>query len=128
MSSASTIALPFLKSNFTAPAFTSGTQFDFILNNDFNIPAGNYIVWTYIRIQGNVDTDLGPVIIGLNNGTLYPFTFNPAGTLINTNILEFQNSQIVSFSTNQPDIDLIGSIGFLNNRPTVSGTIFFYPI
>jgi hypothetical protein len=128
MSSASTINLPFLKSDFTAPAYTSGVQFDFILDNDFSIPIGNYLVWIYLFIEGDTDTDLGPIQILLDNGPNYPNTLNPAGTLINDGSITFQSSQLVSISTEQPNVIFQGSVAFNNNRPNVSGSISFLPI
>jgi len=128
MSSASTIGLPFLKSSIVAPIFTSGVPFDYLIENNSNIPIGNYLVWTYLFIQGDTDTDLGVVISALANGPLYPNTFNPSGTLINNGSITFQSSQIVIITTEQPNIILQGSVLFNNNAPTVSGTIFFLPI
>jgi len=128
MSSASTIGLPFLKSDFVAPAFTSGVGFNFIIENDSSIPVGNYLVWTYLYIKGDTDTDLGPIVIILDNGLLYPATLNSAGTIINDGAITFQTSQIISITTEQPNIILKSSITFSNNEPTVSGTIYFLPI
>ena len=129
MSTASTaLGLPFLKSTFTAPAFTSGADFNYILANAFNIPVGNYLTWLYLEIEGNTDTDLGPVITLINNGTSYTSTFNQSGVALNNSGITFQNSQFISITTAQPNLILRGAIGFGNTRPTVTGTIIFYPI
>jgi len=128
MSSASTVGLPFLKSTFTAPAFTAGADFNYILSNDFIIPVGNYLAWVYLEIQGNIDTDLGPVITLINNGTPYTFTFNQSGSTINNAGITFQNSQFISITTTQPSLNLVGAVGFTNTRPTITGTIIFYSI
>jgi hypothetical protein len=128
MSSASTIGLPFLKSTIVAPTFTSDATFDYLIENNSNIPIGNYLVWTYLYIKGDTDTDLGVVVTALANGPLYPNTFNPSGLVIDDGSITFQSSQIVIITTDQPNINLQGSVVFNNNAPTVTGTIFFLPI
>ena len=129
MSSASTIGLPYLQSVFVAPAFASGVAFNFLIENNSNIPIGNYLVWTYLFIQGDTDTDLGPIVLALaNTTTLFPNTLNSGGTLINGGSITFQSSQIASITQEQPNINLQGSVLFNGNVPTVNGTIFFLPI
>jgi hypothetical protein len=128
MSSASTIGLPYLKSAFTAPVFVSGVAFNFILENDNAIPIGNYLVWTYLFIEGDTDTDLGTIVTALDNGILYPNTFNPGGSVINDGSITFQYSQLVIISAEQPNINLQGALQFNGNAPTVTGSIFFLPI
>ena len=129
MSSASTIGLPYLSSTFVAPALVSGTPFGFILENDSPIPIGNYLVWTYFDIQGDTDTDLGPIVISLNNTpTLFPYTLNPGGVVIDNGSVTFQSSQLVIITTEQPNIILGGAVQFANNAPTITGSIFFLPI
>jgi hypothetical protein len=128
MSSASTIGLPFLKSNFVAPAIASGVTYNYALSNNFNIPAGNYIAWIYLSIRGNADTILGPTITVINNGVdTYPFTSNSSTVNLNGDTIVFQNTQVVSISTDQL-ILLRGQIDFDNNAPAVAGVIYFYPI
>jgi hypothetical protein len=130
MSTASTINLPFLKSTFVAPAFASGVNFDYIIENNSNIPIGNYLVWTYLNIKGDTDTDLGPVITVLANVPIAPNTFNISGLIINDGSVVFQSSQIAIITTEQPNIFFQGAILFntATNAPTVTGTIFFLPI
>ena len=128
MSSSSTINLPFLKSNMTAPVINSGVAFNLNIENNSNIPIGNYLVWTFLNIKGNTNTDLGPVATALLNGPLFPNVFNPSGSLINNSSLTFQNSQIVIITTEQPNAVLQCSILFSGNAPTITGTIIFLPI
>lgn len=128
MSSASTLNLPYLKSVFVAPDFTAGVGFNYLIENNTTIPIGNYLVWIYLYIKGDTDTDLGAVTTALANDSLYLNTYNAGGSIINDGILTFQNSQIVIITTEQSTINLQGSILFNNNAPTVSGSIFFLPI
>jgi len=128
MSSASTINLPFIKCNMTAPAFASGVPFNLIIENNTSIPIGNYLVWTSLIIEGDTDTDLGPVATALLNGPLFENVFNPGGSLINDGSLTFQNSQIVIITTEQPNIIFQCSLLFGGNDPTIVGTISFLPI
>jgi len=129
MSSASTIGLPYLKSAFTAPVFDSGVGFNFIFENDNAIPIGNYLVWTYLFIEGDTDTDLGPIVTALANTTqLYPNTLNPGGTVIDDGSITFQSSQLAIITQEQANINVQGSIQFNGNAPTVTGSIFFLPI
>jgi hypothetical protein len=130
MSSASTIGLPFLKSAIVAPTFTSTVPFDFLIENTSSIPVGNYLVWTYLYIQGDVNTALGQVVtnISINGAPFRPNTFNAGGIDLNNNSITFQSSQIVIVSIEQPQIILQSTIVFFNNAPTISGTIFFLPI
>jgi len=128
MSSASTINLPFIKCNMTAPAFASGVPFNLIIENNTTIPIGNYLVWTFLTIEGDTDTDVGPISTLLGNGPEFPNVFNPAGSLINGGALAFQNSQIVIITEEEPNIDFRCSLPFAGNAPTIVGTIFFLPI
>jgi hypothetical protein len=128
MSSASTIGLPFFKSNFVAPVITNGTLFNYALSNNFNIPVGNYLAWIYLSIRGTTDTTLGPVITLINNGPeAYSFTLNSSTIDLNGETIAFQNTQVVSI-TNTEIINLQGQINFDNNAPTIAGIIYFYPI
>jgi hypothetical protein len=128
MSSASTIGLPFFKSNFVAPVITNGTLFTYALSNNFNIPPGNYLAWIYLSIRGDTDTTLGPVITLINNGPeVYSFTLNSSTIDLNGDTIAFQNTQVVSI-TNEEIINLKGQINFDNNTPSIAGIIYFYPI
>jgi hypothetical protein len=128
MSSASTIGIPFFKSNFVAPVITNGTLFNYALSNNFNIPAGNYLAWIYLSIRGDTDTILGPVITAINNGpNAYSFTLNTSTIDLNGETIAFQNTQVVSI-TNAEIINLQGQINFDNNAPSIAGIIYFYPI
>jgi hypothetical protein len=128
MSSASTIGLPFFKSNFVAPVITSGTLFNYACSNNFSIPPGNYIAWIYLSIQGNTDTSLGPVITSINNGAdFYPFTVNSTTLDLNGDTIVFQNTQVITVNTTQI-INLKGQVLFDNTAPAIAGIIYFYPI
>ena len=128
MSSASTIGLPFFKSNFVAPVITSGTAFNYALSNNFIIPPGNYIAWIYLSIKGDTDTILGPAITSISNGIdFYSFTVNPSTINLNDTTIAFQNTQVITIDATQI-IDLRGQINFDNNVPAIAGIIYFYPI
>jgi len=128
MSSASTIGLPFFKSNFVAPVITSGTLFNYACSNNFSIPPGNYLTWIYLSIRGTTDTTLGPVITVVNNGTIrYPFTLNSSTIDLNGDTIAFQNTQVISITTEEI-INIQGQVNFDDTAPAIAGTIYFYPI
>jgi hypothetical protein len=131
MSSASTIGLPFLKTIFEAPIIVSETRFDYILLNNFTIPTGNYLAWIYLEIEGNVDTELGTVLTIINNGApdVYSFTVNSSLVNIEAGTIAYQNTQVISITTPET-ISLSGSVFYTDttNAPTITGTLYFYPI
>jgi len=130
MSSASTIALPFYKCNLVAPVITNGTLFNYATTNNFNILPGNYIAWIYLSIRGTTDTVLGPVITLVNNGVdRYPFTFNSSTIDLNGDTIAFQNTQVISITTEQI-INIQGQVSFdtATNAPVIAGTLYLYPV
>jgi len=131
MSSASTIALPYFKSNFTTPVFNSTTPFNCILQTNSNIPAGNYLSWLAINVDGNTDTEIGIIISVIANGTTtYQNTYNLTenAIVIGDELVVFQNTQFLSFATEQPELNLVLNLLYEGNRPTITGTIILYPI
>lgn len=128
MSSASIKGLPFFKSDFVSPPLTSNTNFTYLLTNDFSIPIGNYLAWIYLSIQGNTDTELGPVVTAINNTTTFPFTINPTSIQLDADTVVFQNTQLIEITVAQPNLILVGKVLFNNTAPSIGGTIYFYPI
>jgi hypothetical protein len=130
MSTASIINLPIIfQSNLTVTtAIVSGVPFDYTLSNNFQIPKGNYLIWTYLTITGDTDTILGTVATVIDiGGSITGFTSSTNNVTINDGIVRYQNCQINTVET-LTNFTLNGIIGYNNTPPNITGTIIFYPL